>query len=142
MRRVTLVVSLLALVVALAGDGCGSSAPGGDGGAGSGGPGGGGAGAGGSGTAGAVTFSCTVAGSLCTELLVPPSGVAAENQQCTTLQNGTSGTGCPTAGLVGCCLPSASDPSHQETCYYDASSATLDMQLCGAMTGHSWSTTM
>ncbi len=149
MRRVTHAVPLLALVVALAGNGCGSSSTGGDGGgsgsggSAAGGTGGGGTGGSGGGSSGAVTFSCYETGELCTQILVQPSGVAAEQQTCAgPLEDGVSGTGCPTAGLLGCCQSPATDPSHEEQCTYDASSLTIAMQLCANMTGHIWSSTI
>lgn len=148
-RRAAVALSLAVLIAAMVSGGCGSSSPGGtDAGTGSGGTGttgeggsggkAGGTGGTGGGSAGAVTFSCYVPNELCTELLVQPSGVSAEQQQCTNLQSGTSGTGCPTAGLLGCCQPKASDASHEEQCYYDASEVSVAMGLC--MT--TWTTTM
>jgi hypothetical protein len=95
------------------------------------------------GSSGAVTFSCYETGELCTQILVQPSGVAAEQQTCAgPLEDGVSGTGCPTAGLLGCCQSPATDPSHEEQCYYDAASLTIAMQLCASMTGHTWSSTI
>jgi hypothetical protein len=140
---------LVVLVAAMASSECGSSSPGGsDAGTGAGGKGaaGGGASAGsngsaggtGGGSAGAVTFSCYVPNELCTQLLVQSSGVSAEQQQCTSLQSGTSGNGCPTAGLLGCCQPKASDASHEEQCYYDAATVSVAMGLCQT----TWTTTM
>lgn len=141
--RGALALSLAALLAAMAGGGCGSSSSGGsDAGTGAGGKGtaggGGSAGGTGGGSAGAVTFSCYVPNELCTQLLVQPSGVGAEQQQCTNLQSGTSGTGCPTAGLLGCCQPKASDASHEEQCYYDATEVSIAMGLCQT----TWTTTM
>ena len=157
MRTLTFAVCL----IALAGVGCGGSSSGGSdaeagaGAAGKAGTGGaagaagkaGAAGApgagGGGGSAGNVTFSCYETGELCTQILVLPSEVSAEQTTCAgSLESGTSGTGCPTAGLLGCCLPPATDPSHEEQCFYDASSLSIDMQLCSGMAGHTWSTTM
>lgn len=143
MRTLTFAVCLMAL----AGVGCGGSSSGGsdaEAGAGAAGAGGaaGAAGAGGS-SAGNVTFSCYETGELCTQILVLPSEVSAEQTACAgALESGTSGTGCPTAGLLGCCLPPATDPSHEEQCFYDASSLSIEMQLCSGMAGHTWSTTM
>lgn len=95
---------------------------------------------GGSGTA---TFWCTVAASdLCTQLLIPSTGptLGQEQQQCTTLENGVSGTGCATSGLVGCCHSPASNPSKEEQCYYSPSAATTGMSLCN--NGKTWSATL
>jgi hypothetical protein len=150
-RTFAFALSLAALFAAFAGGGCGGSSPSGpDAAAGAGGTAAGGApgsagstgtagttGAGGA-AAGAVTFSCYVPNSLCTQLLVQPSGVAAEQTQCTNLQSGTSGTGCPTAGIIGCCQPKAGDASHEEQCYYDATEASLEMGLCKT----TWTTTL
>jgi hypothetical protein len=130
MRTLTFSVCL----IALAGIGCGSSSGGSDAKTGAG---------GGGGSAGSVTFSCYETGELCTQILVLPSEVSAEQTTCAgPLEGGTSGTGCPTAGLLGCCLPPATDPSHEEQCFYDASSLSIDMQLCTGMAGHTWSTSM
>ena len=76
---------------------------------------------------------------MCVELLVPTSGVAAETSTCTGTQKGTPGTGCPTAGLVGCCK-STSNPSNEEDCYYGAMEASVGMSICKGT--HVWSTTM
>jgi hypothetical protein len=110
----------------------------------SGGGGGGADGASGASGGGTVTFSCTVTGAaLCTQLLIPATGptLGQEQQQCTQLQNGTSGTGCATTGLVGCCLPRANNPSKEEQCYYSATEAMTGMTLCTTM-NRTWSTTM
>ena len=142
-RRVALALSLAALFAATAGGGCGGSSSGGpDGGAGSGGTGmggaggaagsggSGGAGGGGAGTSGTVMYSCLGADEICTQMLVQPSDVSANRQECTNHQGGTVGTGCPTAGLVGCCQASASDPSRAESCFYNATEASAAMGLC------------
>lgn len=148
-QRSAVALSLIALVVAMASSGCGGSSPGGtDAGTGMGGKaaageGGragsnGSAGGSGGGAVGAVTFSCNVPNEFCTQLLVQSSGVSAEQQQCTSLQSGTSGTGCPTDGLLGCCQPKAGDASHEEQCYYDAAEVSVAMGLCQT----TWTTSM
>jgi hypothetical protein len=120
---------LLVVTAAIAAIGCSSSSGGAGGSAGSGGGGDG-------------TFSCTeTANNLCTQLLVPSSGVSAEMQTCKTIEMGTSGTGCSTTGLVGCCKPSSSDPSQEEQCYYSASDESVYMNLCSMM-GRTWSTSI
>jgi hypothetical protein len=48
--------------------------------------------------------------------------------------------GCATAGIVGCCLPNPSDPSHEEQCYYSAAAASIGQAICKSP--HTWSTTM
>jgi hypothetical protein len=114
-----------------------------------GGGGGGGAdasgGAGGtSGGAGTEVYSCTLSdGSLCTQLIIQSTATAlnAEQSQCTTLQGGTSGKGCATTGIVGCCLPKASDASKNEQCVYTTAEASIVMGLC-TNKGQTWSTTM
>jgi hypothetical protein len=66
---------------------------------------GGGSGGSGSGGGGSV-FSCDITADLaCFELQVPPGGLQAATDQCTS-DGGTPGTGCPTADLVGECQSS------------------------------------
>jgi hypothetical protein len=135
MRSVTF--GALAAVV-IAAFGCSGSSGGGGGSAGTSGS----AGAGGSaGTgSGSETVSCTVAASgLCTQELVPTSSVAGENSQCTSLQMGTTGTGCSTTGLIGCCKEAAGE-SQETQCYYIAANESTDKSLCTTMKG-TWSAT-
>jgi hypothetical protein len=111
-----------------------------------GGGGGGGADASGgtSGGAGTEVYSCTLSdGSLCTQLIIQSTATAlsAEKAQCTDLQSGTSGTGCATTGIVGCCLPKAGDASKNEQCVYTTAEASIVMGLC-TNKGQTWSTTM
>lgn len=125
-----------AVVVNCGGGGTGGS----DGAAGAGGSGG----AGGSSGVGTEMFSCTLSdGSLCTQLIIPSTSAArsAEQSTCTTQENGTSGMGCATTGIVGCCLPKASNPSKEEQCVYTAMEASVVMGLCTSK-GQTWSTTM
>jgi hypothetical protein len=92
---------------------------------------------------GSETYSCTIASqSLCTQLLVPTSGstLATEQQQCTNDEQGTNGTGCASAGLVGCCKPLATDPSKEEQCFYSASAASIGQTTC-SLGNKTWSTT-
>jgi hypothetical protein len=99
--------------------------------------------AGTAGGAGTATFSCTLAASdLCTQLIIPSTGPTQgqEQQQCTTLENGVSGTGCAPTGLVGCCHSPSSNPSKEEQCYYSASAATTGMSICN--NGKTWSSTL
>ena len=101
-------------------------------------------GAGGSSGGGTEIFSCTLSdGSLCTQLIIPSTGstLSTEQSQCTTIQNGTSGMGCATTGIVGCCLPKAGDASKEEQCAYTANEASVVMGLC-TNKGQTWSTTM
>lgn len=101
-------------------------------------------GAGGSGGGGTEISSCTLSdGSLCTQLIIPATSAARSEEQstCTTKENGTSGMGCATTGIVGCCLPKASDPSKEEQCVYTAMEASVVMGLCTSK-GQTWSTTM
>lgn len=104
----------------------------------------GGTGSGGNaGPPGAELFSCTITASgSCTQLLIPSTGstLSTEQQTCTTTQNGTSGKGCATAGLIGCCLPKPSDPSQEEQCYYSADAASVGQAICTSP--HIWSTGM
>jgi hypothetical protein len=83
------------------------------------------------GIAGAVTFSCTSA-DLCTEILAPPSAMAAELQVC-NMQMGTFGTGCSTVGVIGCCVHGI-----ETQCSYNALEAMVDEELCAKMDG-GWS---
>src|ERR1700690_1420123 len=151
MRRTSVFLSFLVIAVAA----CGSSGGGGtDGGAGSSGSGGssgsagkggaaGGAAAGSTGQSGAELFSCTVtASSLCTQLLIPSTGstLSTEQQTGTTTESGTSGMGCASAGVVGCCLPKTSGPSKEEECYYSAATAAIGQGICTSP--HTWSTAM
>lgn len=138
-RRVAAALGLAALLAATANGGCGNSSSGGpDGSAGSGGTGTGGAGgaaaSGGSGGAGGaaatVMYSCLGANEICTQMLVPASEVSTMQQDCMNHQGGTVGTGCPTAGLVGCCQAAASDPTRAESCFYNGGEASLAMGLC------------
>jgi hypothetical protein len=118
--------------VVLAAMGCSGNGGGGGGAAGSG-------GADGSGTD-TTTASCTVAASgLCTQILVPSSSVSEENTQCTTIQKGTTGTGCSTTGLLGCCKE-PSGASQETQCYYLAQNLSIDKSLCSTMKG-TWSAT-
>ncbi len=95
---------------------------------------------GGSGS-GAVTFSCNAAAAnLCTQLLVPSSEVSSESSTCMTSEMGTPGTGCPTAGLVGCCK-FANNSADEEQCYYSATAAMSGMSVCTSMKG-TWGTTL
>jgi hypothetical protein len=100
--------------------------------------GGGSAGAGGSGGSGTETFSCTQSG-LCTQILVPSSGVSGETSSCTNIQKGTPGTGCSTKDLTGCCT-GLGGPSDETQCYYNATSIQLTTYqgLCKTMKG-TWS---
>ena len=101
-------------------------------------------GAGGASGVGTEISSCTLSdGSLCTQLIIPSTSSArsAEQSQCTMIQNGTSGMGCATTGIVGCCLPKASNPSKEEQCVYTAMEASVVMGLCTSK-GQTWSTTM
>jgi hypothetical protein len=100
---------------------------------------GGGGGSAGSGQ-GSATVSCTVASaSLCTQILVPSSSVSSENSECTSIQMGTTGTGCSTTGLVGCCKEMAG-ASQETQCYYSAADESVDKSLCSTMKG-TWSPT-
>ncbi len=122
------------LLLALAIGGC-TSFSGGDAGTSSGGMTGN---AGGTDGGSVVTFSCYVSGEFCSQLQVQPAGVASAQQDCANLQNGASGTGCPTAGLLGCCQPNASDSTHEEQCYYDPAELSAAMSTCQT----TWTTTM
>ncbi len=84
-----------------------------------------------SGSAGAVIFSCTAA-DLCTEILAPPSAMAAELQVCNT-QMGTFGTGCSAVGVIGCCVHGV-----ETQCSYNALEAMVDEGLCAEEDG-GWS---
>jgi hypothetical protein len=95
---------------------------------------------GGSGS-GTVTFSCNASmAALCTQLLVPAAEVSSESSSCTQSEMGTPGTGCPSAGLVGCCKYTG-DNADEEQCYYNATVAQSGMGSCTSMMGI-WSTTM
>ncbi len=108
----------------------GSSSPGGGGGSGGGGSGG-----------GTETVSCTTGG-ICTQVLVQSSGVAQEKSNCTSLLQGTVGTGCSPNGLTGCCK-GLGGASMQEQCYYGASGTTLMIAKEGCSATHgTWSTTL
>ncbi len=87
---------------------------------------------------GIVTFSCTqTAASLCTQLEVPASEVAAETETCTGIEGGTAGTGCSATGVAGCCKD-PSNPSAEEQCYYGASAAMTGKSACTSK-GATWS---
>ena len=78
-------------------------------------------GAAGSSGVGTEISSCTLSdGSLCTQLIIPSTSSArsAEQSQCTTLQNGTSGMSCATTGIVGCCLPKAGAEQGRAVCLH------------------------
>jgi hypothetical protein len=77
---------------------------------------------------------------LCTQILVPTSGVAAENSTCTGMEMGTPGTGCSTKGIVGCCVDKAS-AAQEVQCYYSAMNASLDQGLC-TKSGKTWQKTL
>ena len=95
----------------------------------------------GSGGGGMVTFSCNAtAANLCTQLLVPSSEVSSESSSCMQSEMGTPGTGCPSAGLVGCCKYPNNSAS-EEQCYYSATVAMAGMSSCTSMKG-TWSTTL
>jgi hypothetical protein len=106
---------------------------------GSGGGGGGSGGSGGSGS-GSTTVSCTTS-TLCTQIVVPSSGVSTENSTCTGVEMGKPGTGCSTTGLVGCCKLASSGESQEEQCYYSAEEESEDKSLCATMKG-TWSATL
>jgi hypothetical protein len=82
-------------------------------------------------------FSCYAASQIRTQMLVQPSDLSAKQQECTNHQGGLTGTGCPDAGLVGCCQPAASDATRAESCFYNASEASAAMGLCTT----TWATT-
>jgi hypothetical protein len=90
-----------------------------------------------------MTFSCTMAASgECNQLLIPSSGPTLTTEQSNCKETGgTSGTGCSTSGIVGCCQPLSSDASHSEQCYYQAAAEVSIYQAACTHTGHTWSTT-
>jgi hypothetical protein len=91
---------------------------------------------------GTMLYSCTqAAAGFCTQLIIPSSGSTLSTEQATCAnEGGTSGTGCSTVGIAGCCLPKAGDASKEEQCFYDADQISIDMLECTS--GHAWSTTM
>lgn len=106
MRRLPASLMAVALVAACSGGGGGGSS-----GSGSGGGSGGSGGPSASGSvAGGATFSCTLSGIVCVQIVAPPSAMAAEKSACMgTFSVGT----CPPAGIVACC-----DKGVEEDCYF------------------------
>jgi hypothetical protein len=82
-----------------------------------------------------TTFSCSngTATFECDQQQVSPSALPAAEQGCIQV-GGTPGTGCPTAGLAGCCRLTTT-----ENCYYNDASA-QQQTTCQSL-GGSWSTT-
>jgi hypothetical protein len=67
-----------------------------------------------------------------------PASEASTYQQACMSEGGTSGTGCPTASLVGCCKTTAGTVT-SEACYYDAQTGNAAMMGCTG-TSEMWST--
>lgn len=68
-------------------------------------------------SSGTVTYSCTVGGSQCTQIVGPPSASSGEQQTCSQ-QRGTFATApCPTANATACC---DNQPGGEAQCYYDS----------------------
>jgi hypothetical protein len=96
----------------------------------------------GGGTAtGVATFSCNVTSTeICTQITVPEAEVAAETATCTSIEAGTPGTACPTAGVVGCCVKPITVGTEDE-CYYNATLIATYKSLCTSE-GGTWSSTV
>jgi hypothetical protein len=74
------------------------------------------------GVAGGVTFSCTLSGIVCVQIVAPPSAMAAEKSACMgTFSVGT----CPPAGIVACC-----DKGVEDDCYFAGSTLSLFQSEC------------
>ena len=95
-----------------------------------------GSGTGGS-DAGGVKVSCvTTQGLECTQEIVSPGAVSSFDTQCMTASQGMPGTGCPTAGLTGCCT----DPDQTKECTYSPAIALTVMQQC--VSPSTWATSL
>ncbi len=82
-----------------------------------------------------VTYSCTLPGTLCTQIVAPPSDMAGEQQACAMQMGMFAVAPCSQAGVVGCCI---NPDGIQEQCVYTAT-AGLTQSLCTQM-GKMWVT--
>jgi hypothetical protein len=84
---------------------------------------------GGSGTSGGVTFSCTVAGVDCIQMLALSSEIPAENTTCTQETMGTFTMGaCPVAPYAGCCTKNG--PNQEVDCFFAGPTVSLFQSEC------------
>jgi hypothetical protein len=72
--------------------------------------------------AGGTTFSCTLSGIVCVQIVAPASSMAAEKSACMgTFSVGT----CPPAGIVACC-----DKGVEDDCYFAGTTLSIFQSEC------------
>jgi hypothetical protein len=83
---------------------------------------------------GTMTFSCTIGGTQCTQIVGPPSSQSGEQSSCNQQQGTFATTPCPTANATACC---DNMPGGISQCYYDSNPNDLSTyaSLCSKQGG-------